>query len=113
MYTNFILVRNCSVSRIVVLRVLFFIFIPISKTVFKINEEEVDNPSNDGLSTPKKKKKRGSRGGDLHSSEKLRHRQQKFRQEWKNDILFKSWIQEVPNDNVKARCKYCNIIMVK
>ena len=37
---------------------------------------------------------------------------QKFRHEWLAQGRYKTWLQPVPGDNSKCRCKYCKCVLV-
>lgn len=61
-----------------------------------------------GPSTPKKTR---AIRNELSKSEKKRTNRKLFRQEWLTIDKFKNWLAEVPNDQTKAKCKACNIIV--
>lgn len=40
-----------------------------------------------------------------------KHRQQKFRDAWLKNNDYKEWLSKVPDNQYKAKCRTCNVIM--
>lgn len=69
----------------------------------------MDSDSDQGPSTPKKKR---LRRGDASKSDKPKKRKQKYRSEWEHCKEFKRWLTNVKNDEYHAYCKWCKVPMV-
>lgn len=61
---------------------------------------------------PSTQKKKRAQRSELSKEEKKRTLTKLFRHEWLNLKDFKYWLQELPNDKAKCKCKACNVILV-
>lgn len=72
-------------------------------------EEDADEPSSQGPSTPKKIR---MYRGDISKEEKPKHRHQKFRTEWMKMDMFKMWLMPLKLNEYGAYCKFCKQTLV-